>query len=81
MNKNQKRIRKMLHTEGNVEIKVPSGGYHNSEKGAFHTRTIEAGHQPRHSKRAKVAGESGATGQGPSIMDQMTILGNYKLRN
>jgi len=40
MNKNQKAIRRILAKEGSVNIQVPAGGYHNSPKGAFQSRSI-----------------------------------------
>ena len=35
--------------------------------------------QERKSTKAKVAAESSATGQGPSVRDQMAMLPNYKV--
>jgi hypothetical protein len=73
-NKNQKRLRVMLHKDGNVEIQVPSGGYHGTAKGVFHTRTIEGGRQVRLSRAAKVGNPNAPDSlRGPSLHDQAQV--------
>ena len=77
MNRNQARLRKQLAKDGNVEVQVPSGGYHNHEKGIFHTRRIEGGHQTRlsHTGSPKVGnpGKPDAL-KGPSLAEQREMF-------
>ena len=71
-NKNQKRIRAAIrlahkNNESQLAIEVPTGGYHNNDKGEFRIRRVPIGGKPVYKKKVKPFPK---VNDGPTLAEQ-----------